>query len=87
MASNIHGELAPSAQRLIYTILAIALILLSVLPVFHEAADTLRYFAILLTGGVLVTKPGDAPAPLVDIVTRVAASLSPPPPPPPPFNT
>lgn len=76
-------ELAPSTQRLIYVILAIIVVLLSALPVFNSVADTLRYLAILFTGGVLVTKPGDAPAPLVDIVTRVAASLSPPPPPPP----
>lgn len=74
-------EFAPSTQRLIYIILAIVLVLLSALPVFTGVADALRYLATLLTGGVLVTKPGDAPAPLVDIVTRVAASLSPPPPP------
>jgi hypothetical protein len=72
-------ELAPSTQRLIYVILAIALVLLSALPIFDKVSDALRYLATLLTGAVLVTKPGDAPAPLVDIVSRVAASLSPPP--------
>ncbi len=76
-------ELAPSTQRLIYVILAIALILLSALPIFITVADALRYLAMWLIGGVSITKPGDAPAPLVDIVKRVAASLSPPPP---PFN-
>ncbi len=72
-------ELAPSTQRLIYVILAITVVLLSALPIFSSVANILQYIAILLTGGVLVTKPGDAPAPLADIVTRVAASLSPPP--------
>lgn len=72
-------ELAPSTQRLIYVILAIIVVLLSALPVFATVTNTLQYLAVLLVGGVLVTKPGDAPAPLVDIVTRVAASLSPPP--------
>lgn len=75
-------ELAPSTQRLIYTILACVLIILSALPKFAVVADTLRYVALLIIGGANVTKPGDAPAPLADVVRRVAASLSPPPPPP-----
>ena len=79
-------ELSPGTQRLIYIILAVSLVLLSALPIFSPVADALRYLATLLTGGVLVSKPGDAPAPLVDIVTKVAASLSPPAPPPPPLE-
>lgn len=72
-------ELSASTQRLIYIILAITLVLLSALPVFNGISETLRYLATTIFGGVLVTKPGDAPAPLTDIVNRVAASLRPPP--------
>lgn len=57
--------------------------MISVFPPFTAVAEVLRYFAVTIFGGVMTTKPGDAPAPLVDIVKKVAASLTPPPPPPP----
>ena len=68
-------------QRLLWVIVSATLVLLSALPTFIAVSETLRYFAATIFGGVMVTKPGDAPAPLADIVKRVAASLSPPPPP------
>ncbi len=76
-------DLQPNTQKLIYILLAVTLVILSALPIFTPVAEMLRYIASLITGGVLVSKPGDAPAPLVDIVTKVAASLNPPAPPPP----
>jgi hypothetical protein len=76
------SKLSTSAQLFIWVTFASVLVLLSALPLFDKVAETLRYFAATIFGGVMVTKPGDAPAPLVDIVTKVAASLSPPPPPP-----
>ncbi len=74
-------DLQPNTQKLIYILLAVTLVILSALPIFTPVAEMLRYIASLITGGVLVSKPGDAPAPLVDIVTKVAASLNPPAPP------
>lgn len=73
--------MTPATQRLLWVTLSAGLVMLSALPIFHDVAETLRYFAATVFGGVMVTKPGDAPAPLVDIVSRVAASLTPPPPP------
>lgn len=80
-------KLSPATQRLLWVILAIVCVLVSALPVFKAVAETLRYLASLIIGGVTVSKPGDAPAPLVDIVQKVAASLGPPPPPIPPADS
>lgn len=73
-------KLSPNSQRLVWVLVAIGCILLACLPQFAKAEFALSHLSTLIIGGVLVTKPGDAPAPLVDIVRRVAASLSPPPP-------
>lgn len=71
-------KLSPNTQRLIWILLATALILLSALPRFKEVAEYLKNFASVIFGGVLVTKPGDAPAPLVDIIQKIHNSLAPP---------
>ena len=73
-------KLSPNTQRLVWVLVAIGCVLLACLPQFTKAELVLTHLSTLIIGGVMVTKPGDAPAPLVDIIKRVAASLSPPPP-------
>lgn len=78
--------MTPFAQRVFWVLLAIVCVIIGNVPWFNltNASSWLTNLASLIVGGVLVTKPGDAPAPLVDVMEKVAASLKPPVPPPPP---